>query len=44
MARRPAEHDHPRRSLTISRADLAACMLALSGDRATVRRQISIAS
>jgi putative NADH-flavin reductase len=32
------------RSLTVSRADLAACMLALIGDPATVRKHIAVAN
>jgi uncharacterized protein YbjT (DUF2867 family) len=32
------------RGLTISRADLAACMLALISDRAAVHRHVAIAS
>jgi putative NADH-flavin reductase len=32
------------RGFTISRADLAACMLALLGDAATIRRHVSIAN
>ena len=32
------------RSLTVSRADLAACMLAVIGDPATVRTHIAVAN
>jgi hypothetical protein len=31
------------RGLTVSRADLAACMLSLIGDQATVRKHIAVA-
>ncbi|HUD79673.1 MAG TPA: NAD(P)-binding oxidoreductase [Streptosporangiaceae bacterium] len=41
---RSAAEGSPPRGLTISRADLAACMLALLDDPAAVRRHIGVAS
>lgn len=41
---RTAIESNPPRSLRISRADLAAFMLAITGDPATVRRHIGVAS